>query len=106
MPYKFEEKKLKIPKKHDKRVKLSDKAKEAIRSLYFEIGGYSQADLARDYKVSRRTIQFVLFPERYEANRKLHRSTSYTKEERTQMMREHRRHKKELYDKGLLLDKA
>lgn len=50
---------------HDKRVKLTDEQRENIREEY-KTGSISIRALERKYGVSRRLIQFILFPERYE----------------------------------------
>ena len=63
MPYKSE--KIKLPKEHDRRIKLTDEQREEIREKY-ATGLYSQRALAREYGVSRRLISFVLDDEKYQ----------------------------------------
>lgn len=105
MPYKFE----KIPinnEKLDKRVKLTKEDKENIVDEYAK-GNISINALARKYSVSKRTIQFTLFPERREKARKqfLERQKDgryYNKSRHNEYMKNHRKYKKELHEKGLL----
>lgn len=105
MPYKFE----KIPinnEKLDKRVKLTDEDKQKIKEEY-ESGSISINGLAREYKVSKRLIQFTLFPERKDKAQKMFAERQkdgryYDKEKHKGYMKSHREHKKELYSKGLL----
>lgn len=56
---------IKIPRQYDKRVKLTETDKAEIRRLYTE-ESWPIRKIARKYEelVCRRTIQFVLFPER------------------------------------------
>lgn len=96
MPYWFETKKIKLPKNKDKRRKLTDKEKENIQQLYKN--GCPIRDIARRYKkVCRRTIQFILFPER---KRKQNWKDFYDRKKHTIAMKKHRKHKKEVL--GLL----
>lgn len=100
MPYKCE--KLHIPRHLDRRVKLSLEDREDIRLLY-ETGLLSIRGLAVAWQVSKRLIQFTLFPERLEAakrNRDWRRY--YTRRQRAAAMRNHRRHKHQLYREGKL----
>lgn len=106
MPYKFETDKLKISPKHDKRIKLTNEDKENIRKDY-ATGLYSQRKLAEKYNVSRRLIVYILYPDRYEKAKELHKQRRkdgryYNKERHREYMNRHRQHKKELHDKGLL----
>lgn len=105
MPYKFE----KIPinnEKLDKRVKLTSKDKENIIEEY-KSGIISITALAKKYGVSKRLIQFTLFPERKEKAKQgfLERQKEgryYDKDKHKEYMRNHREHKKNLYNSGLL----
>lgn len=109
MPYKFETDKLTINNpKHDKRVKLTDEDRENIRKEYAE-GGISQRGLAKKYNVSRRLIQFTLDPEKQKVAKKQFAARQkdgryYDKDKHKEYMKNYRKHKKELYDKGLLDD--
>lgn len=92
--------------KHDKRVKLSDEDRDNIREEY-ACGNISQNGLAKKYGVSKRLIQFVLNPDKQEVARKqfLERQKDgryYSKDKHREYMRQHREHKKELYNKGLI----
>ena len=104
MPYKHTD--MKIPKSKDKRVKLTDGQKKIIKEMY-ESGEHSQRILAREFNVSRRTIQFIIDPKKKEENyqRRVERGGSkqyYDKEKNTEATRKHRQHKQELYIKGEL----
>ena len=70
MPYKFVSLKWHLPAEYNRRIKLQDKDKEKIRLMYerreMSIGG-----IARLFGVHKRTIQFILFPDRQELNKKL-----------------------------------
>lgn len=100
MPYKSE--KIKIEKtSHDRRMKLTEEQKDKIRA---EVGK-SQRKLAEEYGVSRRTIQFILSPEKLLENKKRRLERGgwkqyYNKDKYSQEMKEHRRYKQELYLKG------
>ena len=99
MPYKFETTKTKLPEGKDRRVKLTAEDKEFIKALY-ATGNISTYKLAEEFGVSRRTIQFILDPEKKKAN--LERleerggwKVYYNKDKHTETMREHRRYKQE-----------
>src|SRR5690606_41899332 len=110
MPYKFETEKLSINNpKYDKRIKLTDEDRESIRKEY-ATGKISQRGLAKKYNVSRRLIQFVLDPDKEKVAKQQFKERRkdgryYNKDKHKEYMRRHRKHKKELYDKGLLGDK-
>lgn len=105
MPYKFD----KIPindENNDKRVKLTAEDREQVRADY-ETGMFSQRALAKKYGVSRRLITFILSPEKEALARQqfLERQKDgryYSKEKQREYMKNHRDHKKDLYNKGLL----
>lgn len=86
---------------HDKRVKLTIADKLEIIRLYSEGVGIRQ--LSRDYQVSRRLIQFVVFPERLEAI-KQHRADRggtmqyYDKTKHRISMQAHRDHKRKVIE--------
>lgn len=107
MPYKHNTKL--IPEKYDKRVKLSSEDKKLICRLYLT-GKYSQRKLAKQFNVSRRTIQFTLNPNKRRANYQNRVANGgskqyYNKEEHTKAMRKHRQYKQELYINNKLKDK-
>ena len=101
MPYTSE--KIKIEgTKFDKRIKLTCKEKDKIVSL---INKVSTNECARMFNVSKRTIQFLWYPERKERNLQLRQERGgwkqyYDKNERKETMKEHRHYKQELYLKG------
>lgn len=108
MPQKFEVLKLKIPRKHDRRVKLSDDDKAMI--LRNE-EGLSIRGLARKFNVSKRTIQFIVNPSALKAMLEARKKRIadlggnkefYARYDHNAYMRTHRAHKKELYQKNLL----
>ena len=68
MPYKFETNKLKMKDEDKRNWKLDNSQKATIRKLYLS-GGYSQRQLAALYNVSRRTIVFCIYPEKYQKSR-------------------------------------
>ena len=88
----------------DRRVKLSDQEKEDILALKSTV---TQISVARAYNVSRRTIQFIWFPEQLEENKKRRAERGgskqyYNKDSHNTAMREHRAYKRELKEKGLI----
>lgn len=101
MPFKSE--KIKIEgTKYDRRVKLTQRDKDKILSLRNKI---SIHDLAKMFGVDRRTIQFVLYPERQRRNIELREERGgsmiyYDREKQNAYTREHRQYKHELYLKG------
>ena len=103
MPYKSE--KIKIAGgKYDRRVKLTPEQKKEIFKNKL---GLSQRKLAEQYGVSKRTIQFILDPEKLKENKKRREERGgskqyYKKEEFTVAQRNHRRYKEELKNKGLI----
>ena len=112
MPYKFESEKKIIGNNPtlDKRYKLTDEDKENIKKDY-ETGSISINGLARKYNVSKRTIQFTLFPERKKRNQELAKERRkdgryYDKENHKAYVKAHRNHKKELDKQGLLIPKS
>ncbi len=95
MPYKTDKQKLGSPFL-SKRVKLLPCQKEMIK--YWHELGTSIHGLAKMFKVNKRTIQFILFPERLELN-KLHRKQRggskvyYDKDYHKEKIKEHRHYK-------------
>lgn len=96
--------------KLDRRIKLSTEDKNQIRERYFnthESARPSIRALADEYGVSRRIIQFTLFPERYERQKELFRERQkdgryYDKEKCRVHMKEHREYKRTLLADGKL----
>lgn len=88
----------------DRRIKLLDCQKESAIRLYSE--GMSINAIARMFKVNKRAIQFILFPERLKKNiadRKARGGSKqyYNKEKNTATIKEHRDYKKSLTIKNL-----
>ena len=107
MPYKSE--KIKLPKEHDRRIKLTDEQREEIRQKY-STGLYSQRALAREYGVSRRLISFVLDDAKYQKCKKQFKERKadgrYKPDRETwaKTMREYRHYKQRLYLDGELTE--
>ena len=107
MPYKHETKRLRMRQADDRRRKLTNAQREAIRANAL---GLSQRALAIKYKVSRRLIQFILDPLKHEENllRRKERggSAQYYEggEVWAETMREHRRYKRKLDLEGRLYE--
>lgn len=102
MPYKYETQKEKIPRELDKRIKLTLEQRQEIKEQYTH---KSQRQLAKEYQVSRRLIQFIGDPEKYQKNllRREERGGSkkyYDKEKQREYMKKHRQRKQELNLKG------
>lgn len=108
MPFKSQ--KIKIEKtKHDRRIKLTNDDKELIKWLRDE-EQISYNKLALQFKVSKRTIQFVCCPEKLEENKKRRQERGgtkiyYDKEKHRQSMKEYRDYKQSLYIKGEIKEK-
>ncbi len=103
MPYKYATDHIKLPRDKDRRVKLSDEEREYIKKRYKE--GETIRGISRAYPhVSRRLIQFVIFPERKDVVVKRYKErgqakTSYAKnrgKKWAEIMREHRRYKQKV----------
>lgn len=93
----------------DRRVKLTDNDKLTIVEEY-KAGSISINALARKYGVSKRLIQFTLFPERREKAKKLFAERQrdgryYDKDKHREYTKKHRDYKKELLNKGLIGNK-
>ncbi len=105
MPYKWETQKMKVAKEDDKRIKLTNEQKDEIRHRYLT-EGIGQRPLAKEYNVSRSTIQLIVNPETEKAvkeRRKAHsKDYAVTKEENAKIVRDFRRRKNELYLQGKL----
>ena len=93
MPYAFELHKTQLPFELDKRRKLTEKDKEQIKTLFKT--GHTVRGIARMFpQVCRRTIQFVIDPERITAMRKGRDwKKYYDKEKHRQQMQKWRRTK-------------
>lgn len=103
MPYISDKIAIKNPKL-DKRVRLTPKQKEEVVALSPAL---SQRELARRFEVSRRTIQFILDPDKLKQNLKRRKERGgwiqyYTKEKQSLYMKTHRRRKYKLFKEGLI----
>lgn len=105
MPYKSE--KIKLSETQDRRRKLTEKQKEEIKAIY-ATGICGTRPLAKQFGVSRSTIQIIVNPKRAESVKKhikeYWRDYRPTKEEWAKTMKEHRHYKNQLYLKGELKD--
>lgn len=103
MPYKSAT--IKLDPSQDRRRKLTEEQKEEIRSIY-KSGVCGTRPLAKQFGVSRSTIQVIVNPniaERHKKRSKEHwRDYKKSKEEWAATIREHRHYKQELYLKGEL----
>lgn len=89
-----------VPKAQDKRAKLTKEDREYIFTRY-KNGEASQRELAREYSVSRRLIQFIAMPEKLVENHLALKKRGgwkkyYTKEKQRDYMQKHRNHKREI----------
>ena len=105
MPYKSDKFRIEN-EKLDKRVKLTRRQKLEIACLGRK-SDLSQRALARMYNVSRRTITFILDPEKLEDNLKRRKERGgskhyYERERHNKFMDKHRKYKRELFRKGLI----
>ena len=105
MPYKSE--KMRLPETKDRRKKLTEEQREQIRKIY-ATGICGQRPLAKQFGVSKKTIQLIVKPEakqrQHDYNAENWRKYRPSKEEWAATIREHRRYKQELYLKGELKD--
>ena len=97
---------LHIPKKYDRRIRLTDEDKKDIAEAYSS-GGTSYNKLAKEYGVSKRTIYWVVNPDKQKENYELRKAKGgskqyYDRDKHTQSMRNHREYKKELLKEGKL----
>lgn len=95
-----------VPYEHDGRRKITDEQKQEVRRLH-EIEGLAIREITRRVGISRRSVQFILFPERAEAVKARHKEVKRwekynTPEYHTPYMRKHRAKKKLLLKNGLV----
>lgn len=96
--------------KLDRRVKLTDEQRSEIWDAYHTQTGAARptmTDLAADYGVDRRLIQFILFPEREARQKELAKQRRkdkryYDKEKARQNMQSYRNYKRQLLQEGQL----
>lgn len=70
MPYKYITERWHLPEQYNRRIKLTASNKEKIKDIYNRKKMSIHA-IARLYGVSKRLIQFVIFPDRVEKNKEL-----------------------------------
>lgn len=102
MPYKSE--KIKLSEYQDRRRKLTEDQKEEIRKIYAS-GVCGTRPLAKQYGVSKSTIQLIVNPTRREAVKrriKEHWRDYYDTKKAVEAIRKTRKYKHELYLKGEL----
>lgn len=104
MPYKSEYTHKKIPRRYDKRVKLSLEDREEIKRQY---KNSSQRKLAKAWGVSRRLIQFILDPDKKKRDLELRKLRGgsmayYDREKQVEASRKTRQRRKELDKRNLL----
>lgn len=104
MPYKSE--KLKLQGMQDRRRKLTDEQKREIKRIY-ETGVCGTRPLAKQFGVSRSTIQVIVNPSIAQRQKDYVKQNwskyKQTGKEWAETMRDHRRYKQELYLKGELI---
>lgn len=105
MPYKSE--KIKLKGLQDRRKRLTDEQRIEIKNLY-GTGCYSLNDLAKRFKVSKKTILLIVnknSEEKAKQYRKEHwKEWQSTKEEHREAIKKTRRYKQSLYREGKLKD--
>lgn len=104
MPYKSES--IRLQGLQDRRRKLTDEQKEAIKEMY-ATGNWSLAKLGAEFGVSKKTVLLLVNPDSADKAKEYRkenwREFQRTKEERTAATREHRRYKQSLYLSGQLI---
>ncbi|MDF2879624.1 MAG: hypothetical protein K0R54_181 [Clostridiaceae bacterium] len=102
MPYKSE--KIKLQESQDRRRKLTEEQKLLIKEEYSK-GNIGQGALAKNYGVSKSTIQIIVNPQRADRVKqrlKEHWKDYSNREELTEAVRNLRKYKQDLYLKGEL----
>ena len=97
---------LRVGRKFDRRVKLTPEQRQNIVHEY-SVGDIGTQRLARKYGVSKRTIQFIIHPEKRIENYKMRVARGgskqyYDREENRVGKREHRAYKRSLHSQGLI----
>lgn len=101
---------IKLTEQMNRRIRLTQAQKEMVRERY-KRGGVSQRELAKEYGVSRRTIIFAIYPERYEASKERRRRAwadgkyrgYYDRKKHTKAMRDIRKRKRTIKNNELQL---
>jgi len=102
MPYKFETKHIKLPKKYDRRIKLTEEDKDRIKVLRNQ--GWTYRQLAEEFGVSTRTISFIIKPGAKERNIELRKQRGgskkyYNKVKSVEAVKETRKYKQHILKK-------
>ena len=89
----------------DKRIKLTEADRAAIIEAHNT--GASINGLAREYGVSKRLVQFILYPERQKKNVQDRQARGgstiyYERTEHHEAIKNHRTYKRELREKGII----
>lgn len=105
MPYKFTTDKLKLPRKLDRRVRLTEQDKDEIKKLISSTN-LSNQEIAEQYWVHRKTIYFIRYPDQAKKEKeqaKLRRLDwrYYNKDKHREAIKEHRQYKQK--NKHLLI---
>jgi len=107
MPYKSSKKGILIPRDLKKNVKIPIGEHENVRLHYLQ--SKSQRATARHFGVSRQLIRYICFPEKLANHKEKSKERRkdgryyYKGEKHKGCMREVRKRKKELFDKGLCI---
>lgn len=104
MPYKFQTLKIKLPREYDRRVKITEQDKAEIKKMYFKEGLPIREITRRIGKISRRSIQIIIFPERGEKQKKDYKEREQSKKSYQKVkgkkwatiMKNHRRYKQKI----------
>lgn len=91
---------LRIGRKHDRRIKITDKMREDIKILRNK--GLTFQKIADKMEISKRSVIFIIYPEKYEIAKEQFRNRRidgryYDKDKWREVMREHRNYKKQLF---------
>lgn len=105
MPYQFDYEKMKIPRELDRRVKITPELRKEVIAMY-KCEGLGIREIARRVpQISRRSVQMILFPDRYKLmleqfkERRLDGRYKPDKEKWASTMREHRAYKQSIKEK-------
>ena len=93
MPYEFEQLHIHLPRNADRRIKLTEEQRKEIRSSV-----KSMRQLAIEYGVNRRAIDFIKHPEKVVANKKRRQERGgwrqyYDREQNSIVIKRHQRYK-------------
>jgi len=102
MPYKIDTCKMKLPRKLDRRIKLTNQQRIEIANLFNQ--WYTQTRLALIFEVHRKTIRNIVYPEKYQADLKRRidgkcHKLYYNREKNTQAVKNTRRYRQKNKEK-------